>query len=160
MRIVIAAVGRSRNAAEDELVSRFLKNGNALGRRLGFRDVDLIAVEASRAAAKTLRIAEEAGRLLSKIPQGSQLIALDAQGRGLTSEEFAERLARMRDDGDDIAFVMGGPDGLSQAIRDRANLVLAFGPQTWPHMLARAMLAEQLYRAFAILAGHPYHAGH
>ncbi|MGQ0742447.1 MAG: 23S rRNA (pseudouridine(1915)-N(3))-methyltransferase RlmH [Alphaproteobacteria bacterium] len=160
MRIVIAAVGRARNAAEDDLTDRFLKNANALGRRLGFRGIELATVNTSRAQQKSKRIAEEADRLIAKIPRGARIVALDANGRALSSEDFARTLARMRDDASPLAFVIGGPDGLSASIRDKADLVLAFGPQSWPHMLARAMLAEQIYRAFTILGGHPYHTGH
>ena len=85
-------------------------------------------------------------------------MALDERGRDLTSVAFAERLGRWRDDGvRDLAFVIGGADGLAPAVRDRAALTLAFGRATWPHMLVRTMLAEQIYRAQTILTGHPYH---
>ena len=83
---------------------------------------------------------------------------MDERGRDLKSRELADRIGRWRDDGvQDLAFAIGGADGLSQAVRDRADLLLAFGRATWPHMLVRAMLAEQIYRAQTILSGHPYH---
>jgi 23S rRNA (pseudouridine1915-N3)-methyltransferase len=87
-------------------------------------------------------------------------IALDEQGRTLSSEAFAKHLAGLRDRGcRDLVLLIGGPDGLAPGLREGAEERLAFGPQTWPHLLVRAMLAEQVYRAFAILSGHPYHRG-
>ncbi len=83
---------------------------------------------------------------------------LDAKGKGMTSEDFAEMLGALRDAGTrDLAFVIGGPDGLCPLPGKKSGRSLAFGPQTWPHLLVRAMLAEQVYRALTILAGHPYH---
>lgn len=91
-------------------------------------------------------------------PPGRVLIALDARGRDLDSETFAGRIRRWQDDGRPaLVFAIGGADGLTDAVRQNADLVLSFGRMTWPHLLARAMLAEQLYRASSILAGHPYH---
>jgi 23S rRNA (pseudouridine1915-N3)-methyltransferase len=104
-------------------------------------------------------MAEEAERLNASIPKGARIIALDEQGRAMTSEDFARHLAKLRDDGSDLAFVIGGPDGLAASFRNAAHERLGFSAQTWPHMLVRAMLAEQLYRACAILSGHPYHRG-
>jgi 23S rRNA (pseudouridine1915-N3)-methyltransferase len=87
-------------------------------------------------------------------------VALDGHGTALGSEGFAARLAAWRDGGaGDLAFLIGGADGLSEAVRKRAQMVLSLGPMTWPHFLARGMLLEQLYRAQQILAGHPYHRG-
>ena len=92
-----------------------------------------------------------------EFPKGAFLIALDERGKSFASAEFAKLLADKRDAARDVAFIIGGPDGLAPSLRDAANWSTAFGRQTWPHMLVRAMLAEQIYRAFAILAGHPYH---
>jgi 23S rRNA (pseudouridine1915-N3)-methyltransferase len=76
----------------------------------------------------------------------------------VTSRQLAQRIAKLRDDGERrLVFLIGGADGLSLEARDQAKLTLAFGPQTWPHALVRAMLAEQIYRAVTILAGSPYH---
>jgi 23S rRNA (pseudouridine1915-N3)-methyltransferase len=86
------------------------------------------------------------------------VVALDGKGRTLTSAQFARHLGGWRDHGvKDLAFAIGGADGLDAAVIDRAQLVLSLGPMTWPHMLARALLVEQIYRAQCILAGHPYH---
>jgi len=96
--------------------------------------------------------------LLAQIPDGAIVVALDEKGKSLTSVAFAEKLGRWRDDGiKDIVFVIGGADGLDGSVRNRADLVIGFGVQTWPHLLVRGMLAEQIYRAQSILAGHPYH---
>ena len=85
-------------------------------------------------------------------------IVLDERGKALSSREFADRLERWRDAGmREARFLIGAADGHDAATREKADLLLSFGPATWPHMLARAMLAEQLYRATAILANHPYH---
>ncbi|GAB4189838.1 MAG: hypothetical protein OHK0024_30380 [Thalassobaculales bacterium] len=100
---------------------------------------------------------EERARLLAAIPPGARVVALDERGEDLSSRELAGRLAAWRDAGDSVAFIIGGADGLGEALRARADLLLRFGRATWPHLLVRAMLAEQLYRATAILAGHPYH---
>jgi 23S rRNA (pseudouridine1915-N3)-methyltransferase len=104
------------------------------------------------------RKTDEAERLARRVPDGAHIILLDAKGKGMTSEDFAEMLGALRDAGTkDLAFVIGGPDGLAPLPGKRAGRSLAFGPQTWPHMLVRAMLSEQIYRALTILAGHPYH---
>ena len=100
----------------------------------------------------------ESMQLLAAVPEGAVVVALDERGQDLSSGAFAERLARWRDDGARaVAFLIGGADGLAPAARERADLLLALGRMTWPHMLVRVMLAEQLYRATTILAGHPYH---
>ena len=85
-------------------------------------------------------------------------VLLDERGRQMTSDHFAQLLGRWRDDGvREARFVIGAADGHNEEARDAADVLLAFGPATWPHMLARVMLLEQLYRATSILAGHPYH---
>lgn len=90
----------------------------------------------------------------------SRDVLLDERGRQLSSEEFAAILGRWRDDGvREARFLIGAADGHGDATRAQADLLIAFGAMTWPHMLARAMLAEQLWRATSILAGHPYHRG-
>ena len=86
------------------------------------------------------------------------IVALDERGKDLSSRQLADRIAGWRDDGiRDIVFLIGGADGLDGRVRERADLLLSFGRVTWPHMLMRGMLAEQIYRAQCILAGHPYH---
>lgn len=100
----------------------------------------------------------EGKRILALVPAGAQLVALDERGKALSSRAFAELMADWQDRGlADVAFAIGGADGLSEEVRARADHLIAFGPATWPHLLVRVMLAEQLYRAASILAGHPYH---
>jgi 23S rRNA (pseudouridine1915-N3)-methyltransferase len=121
-----------------------------------FSDFELAVIDTSRAASADARMAEEAAKLLKRVGS-AHLIALDEKGASLPSEAFARQLAKLRDRGLDVVFTIGGPDGLLPQLKERAAGRLAFGAQTWPHLLVRALLAEQLYRAMAILAGHPYH---
>jgi 23S rRNA (pseudouridine1915-N3)-methyltransferase len=158
MRVMIAAVGRARAAPEQAICDLYLERASPIVKQLGFGKLELLLTDTSRAQTADGRMEEEAQKLL-KQAGSSYLIALDEQGRTLTSETFAKELAKLRNRGRDIAFLVGGPDGLSPSLRGRADERLAFGAQTWPHLLVRAMLAEQLYRAFAILSGHPYHRG-
>jgi 23S rRNA (pseudouridine1915-N3)-methyltransferase len=102
--------------------------------------------------------AREAELILAALPAAARLVALDERGASWSSRELADRLAAWRDRGvADLAFAIGGADGLGEAVLERADAVLSLGPMTWPHFLARGMLLEQLYRAQQILAGHPYH---
>jgi 23S rRNA (pseudouridine1915-N3)-methyltransferase len=157
VRLVIAAVGKSRASPEQTLLEDYLERARGMGPKLGFAAVDIAVIDTSRAASADARMAEEAEGLSAKIPKGAFLIALDEQGKSFSSSEFAKLLADKRDQARDIAFIIGGPDGLAPSLRDSAAWKTAFGRQTWPHLLVRAMLAEQIYRAFAILSGHPYH---
>ena len=160
MRIVVAAVGRVRAAPEQSLSDEYCERARPLGAKLGFVKLETLIVDTSRAQSAEARMAEEAAKLSARLAAGTHRIALDEEGRAMTSEAFAKHLAKLRDRGiRDAAFIIGGPDGLAPSLRENAEERLALGPQTWPHMLVRAMLAEQLYRAFAILSGHPYHRG-
>jgi 23S rRNA (pseudouridine1915-N3)-methyltransferase len=111
-----------------------------------------------------LQFANEAAlkkSLQARSPQPAKLILLDARGQSMSSEQLAAWIGRERDAGaQHLHFAIGPADGWSKESRDRADLLLSFGPMTFPHELARVMLAEQLYRAFTIIAGHPYHGGH
>lgn len=158
MRIIVAAIGRARADPTQALVQdyarRLVKNGPA---GLTF---ELIETEERRKLAGDALRAAEAELLLARLPRQATLIALDARGKSLSSEDFARRLQRWRDDGvGDLAFVIGGADGLDAALIQRASFVLSLGAMTWPHLMVRAMLAEQIYRAQSILLGHPYHRG-
>lgn len=152
MRIEILAVGRARAGPEQALYDSY-------ARRLTWPVTLRQFEEKRRLPTAELKI-REGDLLLAAIPDGAAVVALDEQGQSLSSEAFAARIGVWRDDSRPaIAFMIGGADGLTDAVRSRADLLLAFGRQTWPHMLARAMLMEQIYRAQQILAGHPYHRG-
>jgi 23S rRNA (pseudouridine1915-N3)-methyltransferase len=123
-----------------------------VGRAHGLSPVEIVEVEARKPGK-----AAEGETLLAKL-EDAFVIACDEHGQALASRAFAERVSKLRDDGvRSLAFVIGGADGLDAAVLARADQTLAFGPQTWPHALARAMLAEQLYRAASLMAGQPYH---
>jgi len=150
VQIVIAAVGRVKPGPERDLFDAYVA-------RLPWR-VDLKEIEIKKEMALDTRRAREGEALLAAVPEGARIVALDERGKSEGSEAFAKRIGRWRDDGARaIAFLIGGADGLNETMRKRADLVLSFGALTWPHMLVRALLAEQLYRAHTILTGHPYH---
>jgi 23S rRNA (pseudouridine1915-N3)-methyltransferase len=158
MRLTILAVGHSRGTSEGALSDDFLHRALMMGRNMGFPSVAVEEVAVSKVRDAKSRMAEEAVKLSARVPAGAHIVLLDAKGKGMTSEDFAEMLGAMRDAASkDLCFVIGGPDGLAPLEGKRAGRSLAFGPQTWPHLLVRAMLAEQIYRAMTILAGHPYH---
>jgi 23S rRNA (pseudouridine1915-N3)-methyltransferase len=100
---------------------------------------------------------EESIALANVIPDGAATVLLDPRGEALDSNAFTKRLRGWNDGGRDLAFVIGGPDGLAPTLSDQADLHLAFGALTWPHQLVRIMLLEQIYRATTIMSGHPYH---
>lgn len=152
MRLQILAVGRLKDGPERDLTDDYLRRAGAMARALGFRGPD----EAEVASGGGMD--GEGARLLAKLPEGARIIRLDEGGENLSSDMFASRLSRWRDDGvRDACFLIGGAEGYSPEVRTAAPQTIAFGVQTWPHRLVRAMLAEQLYRAMTILAGTPYH---
>jgi len=158
MRIVLAAIGRLRKGAERELVDRYVDRARRSGRALGFSGPDTIEIDEGREATADLRKKTEGQSLMAAVPQGGRTIVLDETGRGLTTRELSALLAKWRDEGvPAVAFLIGGPDGHGADIKGSADFVLSLGALTWPHLLARAMVAEQIYRAMTILAGHPYH---
>lgn len=149
MRMVICAVGRLKPGPERELVERFARR---MTWPLEIREVE----ERRKLPPAELKMRE--GELLEKVcPDGAVRVVLDETGRALASGELAGRIGAWRDAGRDVAFLIGGADGHLPETRKSADLLLSFGAATWPHMLVRVMLAEQIYRAQEILAGHPYH---
>lgn len=100
---------------------------------------------------------DEGERVLAALPKNAWVVALDGRGKPYTSGQLAERLAAWRQQGRDLAFLIGGPEGHAPAVWERADERWAFGPMTLPHMLVRLLVAEQLYRACSILGNHPYH---
>ncbi|HEX5379701.1 MAG TPA: 23S rRNA (pseudouridine(1915)-N(3))-methyltransferase RlmH [Phenylobacterium sp.] len=152
MRLTILAVGRLARSPEVELVKLYADRATAAGRSLGLGPVEVIEVEAKKPGK-----AAEAEVLRPHLTD-AHVIACDERGTARSSRDFAAEIARLRDQGvRRLVFMIGGADGLDPALVAQANGKLAFGPQTWPHALARAMLAEQVYRAVTILAGGPYH---
>jgi 23S rRNA (pseudouridine1915-N3)-methyltransferase len=156
MRIHILSVGRLKSGPEAGLIDDYLARFDRTGRPLGLGPARVVEVEDRRGGGP----AAEAALLAAALPDGAVLVALDERGDQLDSPGFAALLRRTADSGQrDLAFAIGGADGLDAALRDRAARRLSFGRMVWPHMLARVMLAEQLYRAASILAGAPYHRG-
>jgi 23S rRNA (pseudouridine1915-N3)-methyltransferase len=159
MKITIAAIGRLKAGPERELAAHYLERAEAAGRKAGLSFVVREFGE-SRAGSAGVRKTEEAAELLAAVPPGAILVALDEAGKSLDSRAFADRIAAWRDSGKAaVVMAIGGADGHGAAVLKRADLRLAFGAMTWPHQLARILLAEQLYRAVTILTGHPYHRG-
>jgi 23S rRNA (pseudouridine1915-N3)-methyltransferase len=158
MRLEIHAVGRLKAGPERELAERYLDRLAKAGPQIGLEFGGVTEHPESRAKSAAQRCREEADKLLAHIAAGAAIIVLDETGKNIGSETFAANLGRMRDEGrSSAAFVIGGPDGLDGALRNKADLVISFGAMTWPHQLVRVLLAEQLYRAVTILSGHPYH---
>lgn len=158
MRLVVAAVGRLKDGAERALFDKYAERLDPAAKAVGLGPVVWHDLRESRAATAAKRVLEEGDALLRHARDAGFLVALDERGTMLSSEAFARVLARTRDEGTkSTAIVIGGPDGLSQPLRASARLVFSLGAITLPHGLARIVLAEQLYRAATILAGHPYH---
>ena len=154
MRLRIIAIGRLRNGPEKDLIEDYIARFNRTGRPLGLGPVEFSELEDKKGGGKAAE-----GALLSKaIPSGAAVIALDEHGTLQTSPDFSQNLARIRDKAPpELIFVIGGADGLAPEVLARADAKLSFGKMVWPHMLARVMLTEQLYRAASILSGGPYH---
>jgi 23S rRNA (pseudouridine1915-N3)-methyltransferase len=158
VRLVIAAVGRLKAGPERQLVGRYLERAAQVGRGVGLGAPEVIELEESRARRPEDRKRDEAKALADALDAPLLIYALDEGGRSPSSEAFAADVGRRRDDGAaGIAFVIGGADGLADSFLSRATGRLAFGAMTWPHQIVRILLAEQIYRAATILAGHPYH---
>ena len=157
MKISIVAIGKLARSPETELVKTYAERAGAAGRALGLGPVEVIEVE-SRKPGKAAEAEALRPHLADGPPGGKWVIACDEHGQARPSRAFAEEIAALRDRGvRRLVFLIGGADGLDPALLGQADGRLAFGPQTWPHAMARAMLAEQVYRAVTILAGSPYH---
>jgi 23S rRNA (pseudouridine1915-N3)-methyltransferase len=158
LKLLLAAVGRLKAGPERELFDRYAARAAALAPRVGLSGLNFREFDESRARTAEARRAEEGRALLDAAGRDAFVCALDERGAAKSSAAWAEEIARARDAGQPAyAIVIGGPDGLDPEIRRAARSVVAFGALTWPHQLARVMAAEQIYRCFTILAGHPYH---
>jgi len=154
MRLHLCAVGRLRAGPERALVDDYVGRFNRMARPLGFGALHEQEVEDRKGGG----MAAEAELLVRALPPSCLLVVLDERGQQHTSPEFAARLAGWRDEGRaELAFVIGGSDGLAPTLRDKAHHAISFGRMVWPHMLVRVMFAEQIYRAATILSGSPYH---
>ena len=154
MRIHLCAVGRLRAGPEKSLIDDYVTRFDRTGRALGLGPLRVVEVEDRKGGG----MAAEADLLRAALPKGAVVCALDERGKVMSSPGFADLLARWRDDGrGDVAFVIGGADGLAPEVRAQADQLLSLGKMVWPHMLARGMVSEQRYRAASILAGSPYH---
>lgn len=154
MHYTLAVIGKCKPSPERELFEKYQKQ---LAHPLTLKECE------SKKREDAVRMEDE-GQLLLAAARGDKklpnpyIIALDERGKPMKSIRFASQLQRLEDEGHrHIVFLIGGADGHCDTVRNDANLLLSFGDATWPHMLVRAMLAEQLYRAHAILSGHPYH---
>ena len=150
MRLSILALGRMKAGPEATLFADYARR---LTPALQLREL-----EDRKAASAEERRRREGALILDAVPKGARLIAMDGRGIALSSEDLARQLGRWEGDGAaEACFVIGGADGLDAAVVEKAHFVYSLGAATWPHMLVRVMLAEQLFRARSIQAGHPYH---
>lgn len=150
MKITIIAVGQIRGGPEAELLAEYQK-------RLPWK-TEIVEVEEKRPLPRDERMKSEGEKIIAAIPKGAFVIAMDKAGQSFPSPELSIKIEKwFSAGGAHIAFLIGGSDGLSEPALNAANTKLSFGPMTWPHQLARVMLLEQLYRAWAIREGHPYH---
>lgn len=151
MRIHIVAIGRARAGPEAALFKHFADRVNQW-------PITLVEQDLRRRTAPNRIAAAEAALLQQAIPEGAFVVAMDERGKQHTSREFAQFLRGQQDEGRrDVAFLIGGADGLADSLREGADRMLSLGQATWPHLLVRGLLAEQIYRAQQIAAGHPYH---
>ena len=149
MKILIAAIGKAKASPEHQL---YLEYGKRLPWKLECREFEAKAQEGHK------RKAQEGELLLTACKPYHRVVALDENGKQFSSLEFADQLKRWQQQGhSSLAFMIGGADGLDAAAVKNAHLVWSLGKVTWPHMLVRALVAEQLYRAHTLISGHPYH---
>ncbi len=146
MKWLLAAIGKAKaNSPESQMVAEYSKR---LSGKFTLKEIE----------SKVPNKPKEAEALLVACAGYDKVIALDERGKDISSRELALQLSKWQQQGtSSVAFIIGGADGLDESVRKRADLTLAFGRATWPHMLVRAMIAEQIYRAQTINDGHPYH---
>ncbi len=158
MKFRVAAIGKLKSGPEKLLAEDYAGRIAVMGKKAAVTEIKIGDWAESQKPDAVQRMAEEETLLWSAVPQGAHVIALDERGKSYSSESFAQHLTKLRDHGaGDIVFLLGGPDGHSAATRQKAQELLAFGPMTWPHRLARIMLLEQIYRSVTIMLNHPYH---
>ena len=158
MRVGVIAVGKMRRGPEQSLIDDYAKRCIAAGRRLGLTFKETQEVDAPRGLVGDARRERESSLLLKALAEDAHCILLDEKGENLSSDQFAQYVRALQNRGTPaVALVIGGADGHAQSLRRKSNKMVAFGAATWPHMLVRVMVWEQLYRATTIIEGHPYH---
>jgi len=158
LKLTIAAIGRMKAGPMAELVDTYAKRIRQAGKTAGISTLDIVDFPESRKATAPARADEEAGWLVRATPAGGVLIALDERGKPVSTAEFAKIIKNELESGSqDLVFAIGGPDGHAAELAANAKHTVSFGHMTWPHMLARVLLAEQIYRVVTILVNHPYH---
>jgi 23S rRNA (pseudouridine1915-N3)-methyltransferase len=158
MKIRICAIGRMKAGAEKDLADDYLTRARSLGKQVGITSIEVTDAAETLHDRVEVRIGREAETLRGLYAAGSTTVALDANGRSFSTEQFTHYLQARIDGGTrDLAFLIGGPDGHAAETLESAALVLSLGAMTWPHRLVRVMLAEQIYRAVTIMLNHPYH---
>lgn len=158
MRFSLVAIGRLKDSAERGLADRYIQRFDRIGQGMGLGPLDEVELGESRKDSAQARRDDEAAAMLARVPEAARVVVLDAGGKDLSSEHFAALIGDWRDNGvTRVCFLIGGPDGHGASVMGAADLALSLGRLTLPHGLARIVLAEQLYRAATILAGHPYH---
>jgi 23S rRNA (pseudouridine1915-N3)-methyltransferase len=154
LRLQVLAIGKLKVGPEKTLAEEYQMRLEGLGRKTGIGKLTLRDFAESQAPTTAQRMDDEARNLTTS----AATIVLDERGKTLSSQEFAKLLRHHLDHGtQDLAFLIGGPDGHAPQTRDKADHLLSFGPMTWPHRLVRVMLFEQIYRSVTILVNHPYH---
>jgi 23S rRNA (pseudouridine1915-N3)-methyltransferase len=154
MRATLIAVGERMPGWVSDGYSEYAKR---LSRDLPLQLLEISSKLRGKSSDIARVIADEGQAMLTAIPKGAHVVALDARGKAFSSEQLAEQLARWRMLGNDLAFLIGGPEGLAPAALERADQHWSLGPATLPHALVRIILVEQLYRAQSMLGNHPYH---
>lgn len=154
MRLVVAAVGTRMPGWAREAFAEFARR---MPRELPLELKEIKAEPRSIGKPVDALLAAEAGRIKTALPARSRVVALDERGADLSTSQLAGRLRQWMETGDDVAFVIGGPDGLAPDLKAMAAETLRLSSLTLPHALARVVLAEALYRAASLLKGHPYH---
>lgn len=154
MKITVACIGKAGRAKHDAAQSLIESYCERLPWPVAIREVE----DKKQGGTVAERKAREAALLLAAVPKGAVIVAMDERGRSLSSRQFADQLAQWRDNSEqEVAFLIGGADGLDPGLVAKARLTLSLSAMTWPHLLARVMLLEQLYRAWSLQTGHPYH---
>lgn len=158
MKLSIFAIGRMKGGPERELLARYSDRIASAGPKIQLTGPEIREFPESRARDAKSRKQQEADAMLAALPPQNKLILLDEAGTDMNSQKFAELLTEYRDNGiANLCFVIGGADGLSPRLASHAARTISFGKLTWPHMLVRVLLTEQIYRAITIISGHPYH---